>query len=311
MLEPARVPAAGVRHRGQELPHGRDRLHGRTAPLGGDRRGDRPSVAQPPAIRARDRPSRHRSLQASARLASATPTTSSAVERTVHMTVRVGINGFGRIGRNFFRAAKQQGADIDFVAVNDLGSLETMAHLLKYDSIARRAPERRSRRTRTASRVDGDVLQGAVGAQPRRTAVGRARRRHRDRVDRLLHLPRQGGGRTSRPARRSSSCRAPCDGRGRARSSTASTTRTSIPPKHKVISNAQLHHELLRADGQGARRRVRHREGADDRRSTPTPATSSSSTVRTATCAGRAARRSTSCRPAPAPPGRRASCSSR
>ena len=51
------------------------------------------------------------------------------------MTVRVGINGFGRIGRNFFRAAKQQGADIDFVAVNDLGSLETMAHLLKYDSV--------------------------------------------------------------------------------------------------------------------------------------------------------------------------------
>ncbi len=51
------------------------------------------------------------------------------------MTVRVGINGFGRIGRNFFRAAKAQGADIDFVAVNDLGSIETMAHLLKNDSI--------------------------------------------------------------------------------------------------------------------------------------------------------------------------------
>jgi glyceraldehyde 3-phosphate dehydrogenase len=51
------------------------------------------------------------------------------------MTVRVGINGFGRIGRNFFRAAKQRGVDIDIVAVNDLGSLETMAHLLKYDSV--------------------------------------------------------------------------------------------------------------------------------------------------------------------------------
>src|SRR6056297_2054763 len=51
------------------------------------------------------------------------------------MTVRVGINGFGRIGRNFFRAAKAQGADIDFVAVNDLGSIETMAHLLKHDSV--------------------------------------------------------------------------------------------------------------------------------------------------------------------------------
>jgi glyceraldehyde 3-phosphate dehydrogenase len=51
------------------------------------------------------------------------------------MAIRVGINGFGRIGRNFFRAAKKSGADIDFVAVNDLGSLDTMAHLLKYDSV--------------------------------------------------------------------------------------------------------------------------------------------------------------------------------
>ena len=51
------------------------------------------------------------------------------------MTVRVGINGFGRIGRNFFRAVKKSGADIDFVAANDLGSVETMAHLLQYDSV--------------------------------------------------------------------------------------------------------------------------------------------------------------------------------
>jgi glyceraldehyde 3-phosphate dehydrogenase len=51
------------------------------------------------------------------------------------MTVRVGINGFGRIGRNFYRAARARGADIDVVAVNDLGSVETMAHLLKYDSV--------------------------------------------------------------------------------------------------------------------------------------------------------------------------------
>lgn len=52
------------------------------------------------------------------------------------MAIRVGINGFGRIGRNFFRAAKQAGADIDFVAANDLGSVEEMAHLLKYDSVS-------------------------------------------------------------------------------------------------------------------------------------------------------------------------------
>ena len=51
------------------------------------------------------------------------------------MTVKIGVNGFGRIGRNFFRAAKQTGADIDFVAVNDITDAHTLAHLLKYDSV--------------------------------------------------------------------------------------------------------------------------------------------------------------------------------
>ena len=51
------------------------------------------------------------------------------------MPIRVGINGFGRIGRNFFRAQQQVGADIEIVAVNDLGDAKTMAHLLKYDSL--------------------------------------------------------------------------------------------------------------------------------------------------------------------------------
>ena len=47
------------------------------------------------------------------------------------MTIRVGINGFGRIGRNLFRAAKASGAPIDFVAVNDLGDVPTMARWLR------------------------------------------------------------------------------------------------------------------------------------------------------------------------------------
>ena len=73
------------------------------------------------------------------------------------MTIRVGINGFGRIGRNFFRAAKAQGADIDFVAVNDLGNVATMAHLLKYDSVM---PNLTSDIVATDDgiSVDGDVL---------------------------------------------------------------------------------------------------------------------------------------------------------
>ena len=56
------------------------------------------------------------------------------------MTVRVGINGFGRIGRNFFRAVQAGGQDLEIVAFNDLGDVTTMAHLLKYDSILGRFP---------------------------------------------------------------------------------------------------------------------------------------------------------------------------
>jgi glyceraldehyde 3-phosphate dehydrogenase len=56
------------------------------------------------------------------------------------VTVRVGINGFGRIGRNFYRAALERGADIELVGVNDLTDNATLAHLLKYDSILGRLP---------------------------------------------------------------------------------------------------------------------------------------------------------------------------
>src|ERR1017187_2138016 len=66
------------------------------------------------------------------------------------MAVKVGINGFGRIGRNILRAARQQGADIEIVAVNDITTPATLAHLLKYDTILGRFPG-------TVS-VDGDVL---------------------------------------------------------------------------------------------------------------------------------------------------------
>ncbi|MEP6476817.1 MAG: type I glyceraldehyde-3-phosphate dehydrogenase [Actinomycetota bacterium] len=58
------------------------------------------------------------------------------------MTLKIGVNGFGRIGRNFFRAVKQRGLDIDVVGVNDLGDAATLAHLLKYDSVHGRYPGR-------------------------------------------------------------------------------------------------------------------------------------------------------------------------
>ncbi|KHL05195.1 type I glyceraldehyde-3-phosphate dehydrogenase [Sinomonas humi] len=69
------------------------------------------------------------------------------------MTTRIGINGFGRIGRNFFRAALAQGADLEIVAVNDLTSPETLAHLLKYDSITGRLAEKVEAR-------DGNIVVG-------------------------------------------------------------------------------------------------------------------------------------------------------
>ena len=74
-----------------------------------------------------------------------------------YMTIKVGINGFGRIGRNFFRAVQASGADIEIVAVNDLGSIKTMAHLLKYDSVLGVLPNKISALEDGIS-VDGKVL---------------------------------------------------------------------------------------------------------------------------------------------------------
>lgn len=74
------------------------------------------------------------------------------------MAIRVAINGFGRIGRNVLRAAKQTGrTDIDFVAVNDLTDNNTLAHLLKYDSVHRKYPGT-VEVTDQGLRVDGDDL---------------------------------------------------------------------------------------------------------------------------------------------------------
>ncbi|WP_327322870.1 type I glyceraldehyde-3-phosphate dehydrogenase [Streptomyces sp. NBC_01210] len=73
------------------------------------------------------------------------------------MTIRVGINGFGRIGRNYFRALLEQGADIEIVAVNDLGDTATTAHLLKYDTILGRLKADVSHTENTIT-VDGRTI---------------------------------------------------------------------------------------------------------------------------------------------------------
>jgi len=73
------------------------------------------------------------------------------------LTTRVGINGFGRIGRNFYRAVLESGADIEIVAVNDLTDSTTLAHLLKYDSILGRLP-REVKASGDEINVGGDTI---------------------------------------------------------------------------------------------------------------------------------------------------------
>ncbi|MCA1726177.1 MAG: type I glyceraldehyde-3-phosphate dehydrogenase, partial [Actinobacteria bacterium] len=75
------------------------------------------------------------------------------------------VNGFGRIGRNFFRAVKQRGADIDFVSVNDITDPGTLAHLLKYDSVLGRYPGDVSA-SQNGIAVDGDELRVTAERDP-------------------------------------------------------------------------------------------------------------------------------------------------
>jgi len=81
------------------------------------------------------------------------------------MSIRVGINGFGRIGRNFYRAVQAGDADIEVVAFNDLGDLKTMAHLLKYDSLLGVLPQDVSA-TDDGVSVDGKVIKGLAERDP-------------------------------------------------------------------------------------------------------------------------------------------------
>jgi glyceraldehyde 3-phosphate dehydrogenase len=78
---------------------------------------------------------------------------------------RVGINGFGRIGRNFFRAALERGADFEIVAFNDLGDTETMAHLLRHDSVLGTFPHD-VEVTGTSLKVGGNEIRGLAERDP-------------------------------------------------------------------------------------------------------------------------------------------------
>ena len=177
------------------------------------------------------------------------------------MTVRVGINGFGRIGRNFFRAVRASGLDIEIVAVNDLTDNTSLAHLLKYDSIL--------------GRLDADVTatddEIRVGDQVVKTFAERdpadlkwadlgvdvvvestgfftdatKARAHVDRRRQEGHHLRAG------------------DERGRHRRHGRQPRRLRPGRAHRHLQRV-VHHQLPGADGQGAPRRPRHRQGPDD-----------------------------------------------
>ncbi len=177
------------------------------------------------------------------------------------MTVRVGINGFGRIGRNFLRAILATGADVEVVGVNDLTSPETLAHLLRYDSTNGRLP--------VPVDVEGDDL--LVGEQRIRVMAEREPEQ----------LPWDKLGAT---------VVIESTGRFTSRSDAAGHLGGSV--KHVIISGPSgdadatfvigvnderlrsgeahrrlqrlVHDELLRPHGQGARRSLRDRERADD-----------------------------------------------
>ena len=134
-------------------------------------------------------------------------------------SVKVGINGFGRIGRNLFRAAHEAGTDLEFVAVNDIADAGTLAHLLKYDSILGRFPGEVSA-TDDAITVDGreinilserdpaDLPWGELGADVVIESTGhlhQARRRRqapRGRREEGDHLGARDRSRRDRGARR-------------------------------------------------------------------------------------------------------------
>src|SRR5687767_13260952 len=113
----------GASRRGGGLGNRRDGARGQVLPLGAEGR-----LRAPP----------HR-VRSCGSGAAAGFTQNNELGGTV--AVKVGINGFGRIGRNLFRAAHEAGADLEIVAVNDLTDAASLAHLLKYDSILGRFPE--------------------------------------------------------------------------------------------------------------------------------------------------------------------------
>ena len=119
------------------------------------------------------------------------------------MMIKVAINGYGRIGRNILRAHYESGTkhDSQIVAINDLGSPETNAHLTRYDTVHGKFPGK-VEVDGDAMVVNGDRIKVLAQRNPARAAVEATGRRRRARMHRACSPPRKRPRRTSRAARR-------------------------------------------------------------------------------------------------------------
>ena len=177
------------------------------------------------------------------------------------MTVRVGINGFGRIGRNFFRALAAQGADVEIVAVNDLTDNATLAHLLKYDSILGRLGAD-VKATDDAIIVGDKKIVALAERDPAKLPWGDLG------VDIVIESTGfftdadKAKGHIAGGAKKVI-ISAPAKGED---VTIVMGVNEDVydPATHIDHLQRVLHHELPRADGQGHQRRVRHRERPDD-----------------------------------------------
>ena len=271
------VPA--LRAGGQVVPVHRGRLHRRPPPQRRDRRGAGPSAQRDGHARG-GAPSRRRpGLTGPGRGPPKWRGTHSLCcsrgrggsEGAQGMTVRVGINGFGRIGRSFTRALLERSdADVELVAVNDpFGDNHTMAFLLKHDSVGGNAAQRRARRRAAASRSTATTSSQARGEGPGRDPVGRHRGRRRDRVDRPVHRPGAAAGHLEGGAKRVV-ISAP-SGDADAMICMGVNDDVFDPASHTRDLQRLVHDQLPRSAGEGPRRQPSASSRASSRRSTPTP----------------------------------------